>query len=189
MHRTWHGIVIALWFAFATISPAAQSSGTTAAAPPTEMEEIVVRAPRLYELRAAIVKAEDRFYARYNELNKVDDFDVECKVDAPTGTKFKQRGCLTRVQLKAQKEQGSEFLQMIQDKAAGAEGTPVRGAPPTTDPDTAMLARYPEYKMNVLYLLKMNPELRRLVRERDEAEKRYNDELKKRFKGRLGLSR
>lgn len=184
MHRTWHGIVIALWFAFATISPAAQSSGTTAAAPPIETEEIVVRAPRLDELRAAIVKAEDRFYARYNELNKVDDFDVECKVDAPTGTKFKQRGCLTRVQLKAQQEQGSEFMKMVQDQAVGVPGTP-----PTTDPDTAMLARYQEYKMNALYLLNMNPELRRLVRERDEAEKRYNDELKKRFKGRLGLSR
>jgi hypothetical protein len=176
--------VILAGFAFAATGGAAQSSGTAATESTTETEEILVRAPRLYELRAAIIKAEDRFYARYNELNKVDDFDVECKVEPPTGTKFKQRGCLTRLQLKAQQEQGREFVQMFQDQALG-----LTGARPTTDPDAAMLARYAEYKMNVLYLLKMNPDLRRLVRERDDAEKRYNDELKKRFKGRLGLSR
>jgi hypothetical protein len=46
------------------------------------------------------------------------------------------------------------------------------------------LARYEDYKENMLYLLKMNPELRRLVREREDAEKRYNEERKRRFKGR-----
>jgi len=177
MHRMWHGIVIAL-------GCMARGIASASAAPSTETEEVLVRAPRLYELRAAIIKAEDRFYARYNELNKVDDFDVECKVEPPTGTRFKQRGCLTRLQLKAQQEQGREFAQMFQDQALG-----LTGVPPTTDPDAEMLTRYAEYKMNVLYLLKMNPDLRRLVRERDEAEKRYNDELKKRFKGRLGLSK
>jgi hypothetical protein len=58
---------------------------------------------------------------------------------------------------------------------------------PDLDPNSVMQARYLEYKENVLYLLKMNPELRQLVHQRDVAEKRYNDERKKHFKGRLVL--
>jgi hypothetical protein len=151
-----------------------------AAASPNEItEEVVVRGTRLYQLREAIIAAEDKFYARYNELNKVDDFDIECSVSAPTGSRLKQRGCLTKMQLKAQAAQGREFLQMVQDQAAG-----LSGSPPVTDPTAVFLARYEDYKENMLYLLKMNPELRRLVHEREEAEKRYNEERKRRFKGR-----
>ncbi|HXC60737.1 MAG TPA: hypothetical protein VN645_15585 [Steroidobacteraceae bacterium] len=175
--------LIAGWLGVLTACLGAQTTGvvgTATRASSAETDEIVVHGTRLYELRAAIVAAEDRFYARYNELNKVNDFDIECTVDAPTGTRFKQRTCLTRLQQRAQQENGREFVQMLQDQSAGLTGTA-----PITDPNTAMLARYEEYKRNVLYLLKMNPELRQLVRERDAAEKRYNEERRKRFKGRL----
>lgn len=164
-----------------TPAPAQATTVTppAAAASPTEItEEVVVRGTRLYELRAAIVAAEDKFFARYNELNKVDDFDIQCSVTAPTGSKLKERGCLTKMQLRAQSDQAREFVQMLQDQAAGLSGTP-----PITDPNTVFLARYEDYKENMLYLLKMNPELRRLVREREDAEKRYNEERKRRFKG------
>jgi hypothetical protein len=171
--------------AAASLCPAAQAptppaSPRTVTASSTETEEILVRGTRLYELRAAIIAAEERFYARYNELNKVDDFDIQCTVAAPTGSRLKQRTCQTKLQARAQQEQGREFLQMVQDQAAGGTG----GMPPSTDPDSAFLARYQDYKENVLYLLKMNPELRRLVREREEAEKRYDTQRKRQFKGR-----
>jgi hypothetical protein len=160
--------------------PAVPVAPPAPAASPTEIiEEVVVQGTRLYELREAIVVAENRFFARYNELNKVDDFDIECELTAPTGSKLKQRGCLTKMQHKAQSDQAREFLQMMQDQASGLSGTP-----PVTDPNTVFLAKYEDYKENMLYLLKMNPELRRLVREREDAEKRYNEERKRRFKGR-----
>lgn len=41
----------------------------------------------------------------------------------------------------------------------------------------------------MLYLLKMNPDLRRLVRERDDAQKRYDAEYRRRFKERGILAR
>jgi hypothetical protein len=165
--------------AAAATQPPVPAAPPPAASPAEITEEVVVRGTRLYELREAIVAAEDRFFARYNELNKVDDFDIECSVSAPTGSKLKQRGCLTKMQLKAQAAQGREFLQMVQDQAAG-----LTGSPPVSDPTAVFLARYDDYKENMLYLLKMNPELRRLVHEREEAEKRYNEERKRRFKGR-----
>jgi len=143
-------------------------------------DEVLVRGTRLRELRAAIVEAEDRFYARYNELNKVDDFDIECAMDAHTGTLIKQRRCFTKLQLEARSQNGREVLQMFQDQAAG-----LTGRPPNTDPEAVWLAHYDDYRDNILYLLKVHPELRRLARERDDAEKRYSTEYRRRLKGRL----
>jgi len=154
-----------------------------------DMDEVVVRGTRLTDLKAAIVEAENRFYARYNELNKVEDFDIECVVAPPTGTRVKQRVCRTVFQLNAQGEQAGEFGKLMADNGSYAPDAPgkPRGLLPTTDPEVVFLARYKEYKENVLYLLKMNPDLRRLVHEREEAAKRYDAERMRRFKGRLVL--
>jgi hypothetical protein len=171
--------------ALSPASPALTQRSTVATA---ETDEIVVRSTPIYELRAAVVAAEERFYARYNELNKVRDFDVECVVAPPTGTRFKQRICRTVLQLNAQSEQGYEYAKLVQDQSSADTGSVgpkgIRGAPPTTEPEAAFLARYQDYKENVLYLLKMNPDLRGLLQERLEAEKRYGAELKRRFRER-----
>jgi len=140
-------------------------------------EEVLVRGARLRELHAALILAEDRFYARYNALNKVDDFDIECAMDTHTGTKIPQRRCLTSFQSRLRALNGMEALEMYQQQASGPTGHP--GTPPNTNPDAEWLGRYGEYKENMLYLLKMNPDLRRLVRARDDAEERYNTELKR----------
>jgi hypothetical protein len=92
--------------------------------------------------------------------------------------------------LNAQIDQGREFMQMVQDQVApDPEDVRIlpglRGAPLSIDPNAVFQARYQEYKENVLYLLKMNPDLRRLVRERKQAEKRYDAERARRFKERL----
>ena len=145
-------------------------------------DEVLVRGTRLADLKAAIVEAEDRFYARYNDLNKVDKFDIECAMDAHTGTKLKQRRCFTKLQFEARAQNGMEALQMFQEQSLG-----LAGRPPNTDPEAVWLAHFDDYKINMLYMLKMNPELRRLVRDREEAQKRYDAEHKRRLKGRLVL--
>jgi len=138
-------------------------------------EEVIVRGTPLWELRENVIKAEDRFYSRYNELNKVDDFDVECRWDAPTGSHVKRRGCLTRLASRVDQVYASDYVNFLQGS----------GPMPDSDPHMALLDRYADFKDNVLYLLKMNPDLRRLVQERAAAVKRYNDERSKYFKGRL----
>jgi hypothetical protein len=153
------------------------------ATPDAELtDEVLVRGTRLAELRAAIVKAEDLFYARYNELNKVDKFDIECALDAHTGTKLKQRRCFTKLQLDATAQNGTEVLRMLQEQGLGLTGTP-----PNTDPQAVWLAHFDDYKINMLYMLKMNPDLRQLARDSEEAQKRYDAEHKRRLKGRLVL--
>lgn len=61
----------------------------------TTLDEVVVsgRLGSLAALRQAIVEAEDRFYARFNEVNEHDDFDVQCRTLAPTGTRIPERVC------------------------------------------------------------------------------------------------
>jgi hypothetical protein len=168
-------------------------------------EEILVRGTRLRELRAAIVTTENRFYKQYNALNKVDDFDIECVRDAHTGTRIPQRRCLTRVVREAMARQGSEAAEYFQQQATvheyvpgqtsdsaqagdpGPAGMTGRGRPPNTDPTAVWAARYDEYRDNMLYLLKMHPELRQLASEGEAARKRYDAEYQRRLKGRLVL--
>lgn len=147
-------------------------------------EEVLVQGARLRELQEAIVEAEDRFYARYNDLNKVDKYDVECVNDAHTGTRLKHRRCFTKLQLEARSLNGIETLQMRQEQEGA---TPHPGRPPNTNPEGIWLSHYDEYRDNMLYLLKMNPELRRMAAEGEAAQKRYDKEYKRRMKGRLVL--
>ncbi len=52
------------------------------------------------------------------------------------------------------------------------------------DPQLVELERRDEYKQAALKVINGDARLRRLVREREELEKRYLAERKKRFKGR-----
>jgi hypothetical protein len=132
------------------------------------MDEIVVTGRRLRELRDALTVAEDRFYALYNALNKVDDFDIVCVKDVPTGTHFSRRLCISKLQRRAQHEYGVEFAQMMQIRALQGNA-----APPASHPQLALQERYKEYLQGTLNLLNANPELQQLMQEREAAAQRY----------------
>jgi hypothetical protein len=175
MRRIWiSSVAIGACFT-AQICGATQSAGTQSVPAVEESDEVIVRGTPLWELRENVIKAEDRFYSRYNELNNVDDFDVECRWDAPTGSHVMRRGCLSRLAVRVNQEYARSFLTFLSDA----------GPAPDMDPHIGLLDRYGEFKDNVQYLLKMNPDLRRMVQERAIAVKRYNDERRKYFKGRL----
>lgn len=177
MDKKWTWVVIA---GAAFLAPAYGAETAAAPAATTDVsDEVIVRGTPLWELRENVIKSEDRFYARYNELNKVDDFDVECRWQVPIGSHVKQRGCLTRLASRADQGYASDFVNFLQGS----------GPAPDNDPHMVLLDHYANFKDNVLYLLKVNPDLRRLVQERAAAVKRYNDERRKYFKGRLVVYR
>jgi hypothetical protein len=134
----------------------------------TELPEVQVMGKRLYEMRQDIIKAEDKFFALFNELNTDDDYDVHCNVEAPTGTRLKQRVCRLQFYEKAQAEEAQALL---------------RGefAPPA---DLVAVERGAEYEKKALAVINAHPELRRLVREREALDKKYKATRKERFKGR-----
>ena len=162
------------------------------------IDEIVVRGARLRDLRAAIVAAQDRFYARYNDVNQADEFDIDCAEDIHTGQRIPQRRCFTKVQREAMAQNGREVVEMFQHQAMsvlavpgllasepGPTGMTAAGRPPNTDPQVVWLARYAEYRQNMLYLLKAHPDLERMARDAEKAQRRYDGEYKRRLKGRL----
>jgi hypothetical protein len=162
--RIWPTVILVPALLCAQVSAAA----TTADTATQEIEEVEVVGKRLYQMRQEIIEAEERFFALYNELNKNDDFDVHCRRYVPTGTHLAQRVCRVEFVVKAQAEEARAFL-------TGDY------APPT---DLVALERADEYRKHALALINGNPQLRRLVREREALEKKYNATRKARFKGR-----
>jgi len=61
------------------------------------LEEIIVNAPRpLNSMRAEILQAEDRVFQLFNEFNTNDDYDIECRHEAPVGSRIPRRVCMPK---------------------------------------------------------------------------------------------
>jgi hypothetical protein len=88
----------------------AQAAAVSAVAETTELPEVKVEGRRLSQMRQDIIKAEDRFFAAFNELNKDDDFDMHCATQAPLGTHIQTRVCRVRFYEKAQEEEAHAFV-------------------------------------------------------------------------------
>lgn len=133
-----------------------------------ELDEVVVRGTKLWQMREAILNAEKRFYALYNELNADDDFDVHCDMEAPLGTRLESRVCRVAYVADAQ----ADFAQAL---LAGYE------AP---RPEIVALERANEYRAAALKVINSDKRLLKLVKERERLEAKYLEERRKRFKGR-----
>jgi len=76
------------------------------------VDQVVVEADRanLVKLAREVQLAEQRFFARYNELNTKKKYAVRCYEEASTGTRFKQKYCKPVYETEAQAAQGREFI-------------------------------------------------------------------------------
>lgn len=76
------------------------------------VDQVVVEANRanLVKLAKEVQLAEERFYARYNEINTRRKYAVRCYEEASTGTRFKQKYCKPVYETEAQATQGREFI-------------------------------------------------------------------------------
>jgi hypothetical protein len=146
-------------------APAPVQTSTSASQTTVELDEVQVVGKRLYQMREDIIKAEEKFYALYNELNTDDDYDVHCTMEVPTGTRFRYRTCKTVFLAKAQEAEARYF--MTGEFAPSA--------------DVVALERRVEYQDKALALINAHPELRKLIREREELERKYEETRKKRF--------
>jgi hypothetical protein len=149
----------------------ARPADTTVTAPANsdeQLDEVIVQGTRLWQMRKAVTDADDRFFARYNEINKNHDFDVHCDMEAPLGTRIKQRTCRPAFQEKAESEWARGLLE-------GFAAIP---------PELVWLDRQEAYRRNLFDVARGDPQLMKLLRERDALEKRYKAEHKRRMKGR-----
>jgi hypothetical protein len=134
------------------------------------LDEVVVtgKLDSLSAARQAVIAAEDRFYARYNELNTDDRMDILCRFEAPTGSRIPRRVCQPKLVEEAARDEAQRFL----NTANGSY------APLTMDSMKA------ELKARTLKLLAKDPELKRALLERARLEQYFNDLHQKKFKTR-----
>jgi hypothetical protein len=156
-----------------------------------ELDEVTVSGTPIYRMRAELASLENRFYERYNQLNKDKDFDIHCYTEASLGTRFRSRVCRVAYVEEAQAEWTQLYLAGMATAALnyngpnGAFGDSMPGAE-APDPGTVELIRQKEYRANALKVINGDKQLLRLVRERAALEKRYLAELKRRSKEQPG---
>jgi len=147
--------------------------GTTVPVSPDEvLDEVEVKGVRIWQLRAAVIKAEDRVIARYNDLNRDDDLDIECLSNTPTGTRLSFRYCRTKLQKRTQQDDSWNWI----SSALSMQLEPGMGTsppPPLPETPTRLLERMEDYKKNLATLLQDDPRLRELVKEHSDARRRY----------------
>jgi len=134
-----------------------------------DVPEVVVES-KLYKLREAIIEAEDRFHARYNELNDDHQYDIRCSWEAPTGTLLKRRHCEARFAIEAAQQDVGNML-----STTGTGGVFVPWAQITN------ANRMAELKNHMMQVIRSHPELIKLLLERDRVAKRYDEIYAKQF--------
>ena len=135
----------------------------------TSLDEVVVtgKLGSLSGLTRAIHEAEDRFYERYNALNKQELKDIQCRNEAPLGTNLKVKTC----ELKAVDD-------MTRTQALGLYGV-TEGNTSVRSTNSIRMALQPEMRKYTLQLLDKDPELRRALLEHARLTQMY-DELRAR---------
>jgi hypothetical protein len=158
---------------------AAVAGKTVAVAPSnvddvTELDEVIVTGDRtLSAARKAIVDAEDRFYARWNELNPDKLYDIKCFEYTRTGTHFKFRACQPRFF----EESSLAESRRLMDVANLGNGTFQAGADVPLN-----LLFMAELKRRTLVMIEKDPELKRALLERARLAQYYEELRKEKFR-------
>lgn len=150
-----------------------QTAGSTASEPAVAeqvLDEVVVSGTRLWNLRQDVIKADDAFYALFNQLNQDDDFDMHCRDERLIGLHITKRMCRPGYLEAAQQDEARETLARI-------NGQPATVSPP---PEHVLLQRETEWRDNLLRVINSDPRLQQLFRERERLQRRYEAERDRR---------
>lgn len=169
------GLAVPLVLALASMvfAPVAAAALADSGPATDNLDEIIVhgRWAALDELRNEMAQLEDRFFARYNALNPRKRFDVHCDVAARTGTRLERRSCRANFEKRGLQTEGVQHLQAMQN-AFGDVALPQ----PFLSPEPAAIrinAQRKDFQRNMLKVVRENPELVDLLRQRAELFERY----------------
>ena len=134
------------------------------AADATVTAEVTVRAKReLEKIRLEIDAAQDRFIARYNELNKDPQYAMKCNDEARTGSRFTHHHCVP------------EFVNTATNAEARA-ALDGHFAPPAA---LVTASKKDSFQKNMLDIASSSPELQNLAREYSDLQARYDKLLRR----------
>jgi hypothetical protein len=129
------------------------------------------------QLQDEMVKVENEFFALYNQLNTDHQFDMVCRNERQTGSRFDARVCQPRYLLTAKENAASERVHSA--IAAGESSAPANsrgpdvGAAVAGGTATAHVSKDEAFRQNLLDVLQKSPELQGLGKKRDELQTRY----------------
>jgi hypothetical protein len=143
------------------------------------LDEVEVQGTRseLDQLRQQMVLIEDRFNERYNALNTNHDFDTHCHVEARIGTNTMRRYCRAVYQEREQQKEGQAYAEALKNMN---QDPPQPWVPPTP-PAIKIEAWRKDYQNNIRNVVKKNPELIEMLRQRYELGQRYAASQRKIF--------
>ena len=102
--------------------PLSDEQGVTppSASPSTALpEEITITGQKhIGLLRKQVEEAEDLMYGLFNELNDDDRYDIHCRLEAPLGTRIRQRVCRPTFVADADRAVALDFVGQVQGFAA-----------------------------------------------------------------------
>lgn len=131
-----------------------------------ELDEVVVQGTRLQD---RIVKAEDRFFKLYNELNKNNDYDVNCAyLPLEQDTRIDSRLCAPAFYANAIVDElvWQERCRGSQDSEGNYVPPPPCYTPPP--PDLVLLDRSNDYAKNLMSVIRSDPRLQEMAGELDD---------------------
>ena len=148
---------------------------------PEDLEEVQIIASRHTpdELRAEIVKTEDAFYARLNELMDDPEMRVECRFEPPVGSHISRRVCAPQYIATANANYTRDMIQGLTLTALTPGGVYFTAAAP----GAAIAGNEVVFVRKVDELVTENPALRELAQRREKLEILLKAAQKARFKG------
>ena len=126
MRRRSGAVILLAWLALGGPAQSQEEATSETGTPETPAaetvlltdEEIVVIGQNPAMLRERIRLATDAVYAKYNELNADDNFDIHCRYRATTGTRMLSRVCESNYWRDAQADAGEEVARAMQGSSS-----------------------------------------------------------------------
>jgi hypothetical protein len=100
------------------------------ASPPATDDTIVVQGQSLGLLRSEILRAEELVFARFNDINSDDEFDIDCRMEVPTGSRVPRRVCRANFWREVEIDIAEEAIFWMQGSAYSGPGQSNRGLQP-----------------------------------------------------------
>lgn len=164
--------------------------------PETEraLDEVLVQGRRgLQNLRTQMIALEDRFYARYNDLNMDDRFDIHCADVAATGSLIEHRTCEVAFESRAHEDEGQRHHRaLMYSMPNGPSNTPTyatggedTGGKEWIAPVPAIVAitmQRQEFRDTMMKITGEDAELIEMLRQRQDLANRY-EKMRRRIFG------
>ena len=184
--RSWrHGAALLIAGMSMLINPQ-PSPGLEGRQQEAGLDEILISGDRmsLAAIRKRMVQVEDQFYARYNELNADDLFDIHCEERAATGTRLARRTCRAVFESRAHTDEGREYLVAMQ-RHLEVDGGGVSMKHEWIAPAGAIVAIEPrreQFRETLRNVTAAHPELAELLRLRAELARHHEQLRRDRFR-------